>query len=261
MPNATSPQGATGAGRSVGGGSSGPSGAARAGRRDRPRPNQKPRPFYERYRSQLIGGGATVVVAAAVVFLFLGATAKAYSCSTIMTPAPAASAVPGASPLLGQTQPDMGRTHIALGATQTYLSCPPASGDHVNQPPSGPIPARYYGPDESTIPQGWLHNLEHGGLVVLYSCKDGCPDDATLAKLKAFVTTGFPDSPVCHLPAGNVAPVVTRFDDMSTKFAGLVWDRVLLQDTLDTAQLLKFYATEGEQFNPELLCGASPSPS
>ena len=202
-----------------------------------------------------------MIVVAAIAFLFLGATEKVYSCSSIMTPGPAASVAPGASLALGQSQPDMGRTHIALGASQTYISCPPASGNHVNDPPNGPIPARYYGPDDTTIPQGWIHNLEHGALVVLYSCKNGCPDDATLAKLKTFATVGFPNSPVCNLPAGLVSPVVTRFDDMSTKFAALVWDRVLLQDSLDTSAMLKFYAAEGEQFNPELLCGASPSPS
>ena len=201
-----------------------------------------------------------MLVVAAIAFLFLGATAKVYSCSSFMTPAPAASVAPGASAALGETQPDMGRTHIAVGASQTYISCPPASGNHVNVTDAGPIAAKYYGPDDTTVPQGWLHNLEHGGLVVLYSCKNGCPDDATLAKLKNFSTTGFPNSPVCNLPAGLISPVVTRFDDMSTKFAALVWDRVLLQDTLDTDQMLKFYATEGEQFNPELLC-ASPSPS
>ena len=199
-------------------------------------------------------------VVAAIAFLFLGATEKVYSCSSFMTPAPVASVAPGASAALGEAQPDMGRTHIAVGAGQTYISCPPASGNHINVANLGPIPAKYYGPDDTTIPQGWLHNLEHGGLVVLYSCKNGCPDDATLTKLKNFSTTGFPNSPVCNLPAGLISPVVTRFDDMTTKFAALVWDRVLLQDTLDTDQMLKFYATEGEQFNPELLC-ASPSPS
>ncbi|HTC85755.1 MAG TPA: DUF3105 domain-containing protein, partial [Candidatus Acidoferrum sp.] len=131
-----------------------------------------------------MGGGLTVVVVAAIAFLFLGATAKVYSCTSFMTPAPAASALPGASPELGQAQPDMGRTHIAPGSAQTYLSCPPASGNHYFATGIGPIAARYYGPDEATIPQGWVHNLEHGALVVLYSCKGGCPDDATLAKLK-----------------------------------------------------------------------------
>ena len=200
-----------------------------------------------------MGAGLTLVVVAAVAFLFLGATEKAYSCSSLMTPAPAASVGPNGSPQLGQAQPDMGRTHLNVGTTQAYVSCPPASGNHYNATNQGPIPPKYYGPDDATtLPQGWIHNLEHGALVVLYSCKDGCPDASTLQRLKDFATVGFPDSPVCKIPAGEIGPVVARFDDMSTKYAALVWDRVLLQDTLDTSKILAFFAAEGEQLNPEV---------
>ena len=67
-------------------------------------------------------------------------------------------------------QPDQGRTHIAVGQFVTYTYCAPASGSHVNKPGSaGPIPPRVYGPNDSVIPQGWIHNLEHGGLIVLYT--------------------------------------------------------------------------------------------
>ena len=55
-------------------------------------------------------------------------------------------------------------------------------------------------------------------------------------------------------------PVVARFDQMSTPFAALVWGRVLLLDTLDTAKILDFYRTEGERGAPEPQC-APPSPA
>jgi Protein of unknown function (DUF3105) len=204
----------------------------------------------------------SAIVVLTVAFLFLGATEKAYSCSSLLTPAPAASVVPGESPQLGQAQPDMGRTHIAVGTAQRYISCPPASGNHYNAANVGPIPARFYAPEDGTIPEGWIHNLEHGALVVLYSCANGCPDAATMQKLKDFAGPTFPNSPVCNEPVGFIGPVVARFDDMSTKFAGLVWDRVLLQDSLNTDQLLAFFKAEGERFNPEAQCTpASPSPS
>jgi Protein of unknown function (DUF3105) len=213
-----------------------------------------------------VGAGFSALVVLAVAFLFIGSTEKVYSCASLMTPGPAASVAPGGSPQLGQAQPDMGRTHMAVGSTQRYVSCPPASGNHYiatsGAPNAGPIPARFYGPEDPTIPEGWIHNLEHGALVVLYSCANGCPDAATLQKLKDFAGPTFPNSPVCNLPAGDLSPVVTRFDDMSTKFAGLVWDRVLLQDSLDTNQLLAFFKAEAERFNPEAQCAApSASPS
>ncbi len=58
---------------------------------------------------------------------------------------------------------------------QHYAYCPPASGPHYNNPGiDGPIPAKFYGPDDGTRPEGWIHNLEHGAVVILYNCKHGC---------------------------------------------------------------------------------------
>ncbi len=231
---------------------------SRVGRRERPRPSYRNESFLERYRTQLLMGGAVVVVALLTGVLYLGATQKAYACSTIMEPA-APTAVPSGSPRLGQLERDMGNSHVPPGTVVRYTYCPPASGNHYSAAGRGPIAARYYPPDEGTEPQGWVHNLEHGALVVLYNCSGGCPDDATLQKLKTFATT-FPASPMCKLPAGRIGPVITRFDDMKTKFAALVWDRVLMLDSADTDQMLAFFMAEGERTNPEKQC-AAPSPS
>ena len=63
----------------------------------------------------------------------------------------------------------MGNSHVSRGEKVTYTYCAPASGSHVNLPGvAGPIAARVYGPTDSVVPQGWIHNLEHGGLVILY---------------------------------------------------------------------------------------------
>jgi hypothetical protein len=145
----------------------------------------------------------------------------------------------------------------------TYTFCPPASGPHYNTAGLGPIEPRFYGPDDGAAPQGWIHNLEHGGMVVLYSCaRSGC-DSASLDKLKRLVST-LPDSSVCKLKAGRVSPVVARFDEMKTPFAAVVWNRVLFQETLDIDQINEFYATQAERTAPEPQCDlsmfASPSP-
>ena len=170
----------------------------------------------------------------------------------LSTPAPAESVGPGETPLLGQPQPDMGRSHIIPGTVQTYTYCPPASGFHVNAAGLGPIQPRFYGPDDATEPEGWIHNMEHAGLVVLYSCAGGCPDDATLQKLQDFANPAtFPASPICKIPAGVVGPVVARFDDMKTKFAAMVWDRIFLMDTFDPAQVLTFFQQFGDTTEPE----------
>jgi hypothetical protein len=140
---------------------------------------------------------------------------------------------------------------------------------HINQPPLGPIPARFYGPDDSVIPNGWVHNLEHGGMAVLYSCDKGACDDATLNRLKGIVTN-LPPSPICQIPPGVLAPVVARFEQMPTKFAALVWDRVMYLDELDEAKINDFYSRYSERVDsdgnwiapPEQQCNPpSPSPS
>ena len=70
----------------------------------------------------------------------------------------------------------------------------------------------------------------------------------------------FPNSPVCNIPKGEVAPVIARFDQMSSPFQAIVWGRVLLLDTLDQAKILAFYKQWGERTNPEKQC-AVPSAS
>ena len=246
---------------SAGGGTTPPT---RAGRRERPARPVRERSFFERNRSRIVAVVAVAVLLSAGVFVVMGATAKAYGCTTLSTPAPAASVAPGETPLLGQPQPDMGRSHINPGTVQVYTYCPPASGFHVNAAGLGPIQPRFYGPDDATEPEGWIHNMEHAGLVVLYSCAGGCPDDATLQKLQDFANPAtFPTSPICKIPAGVVGPVVARFDDMKTKFAAMVWDRIFLMDTFDPAQVLTFYQQFGDTTEPEpqVQCTqVSPSP-
>jgi Protein of unknown function (DUF3105) len=246
---------------STGGGTTPPT---RTGRRERPARPVRESSFFERNRSRLVAVVAGAVLLSAAVFVVIGATSKAYGCTTLSTPAPAESVGPNETPLLGQAQPDMGRSHINPGTVQTYTYCPPASGFHVNSAGLGPIPPRYYGPDDATEPEGWIHNMEHGGLIVLYSCSGGCPDDATLQKLSDFANPAtFPISPVCKIPPGVVGPVVARFDDMKTKFAAMVWDRIYLTDTFDPAQVLTFYQQFGDTTEPEaqVQCTqVSPSP-
>jgi len=199
-------------------------------------------------------------------FVFTSATAKSYTCSTLWDPTPSGSPAPQASGELGYPQPDMGRSHN-VSQPQTYTLCPPASGSHINSPPNGPIPARLYGPDDFVQPQGWIHNLEHGAIVFLYKCPGPGCDDAGQTQLKQFYqqfVQTYPKSPICGIPAGQLSPVIARFDDMKWPFAAIVWDRVLPLDQFDPATVLQFYATYGEHTNPEQLCAgpsASPGPS
>jgi len=239
----------------------------RAGTRPSRRVAPPQRSFLDRNRVRLLWVGIVAVVLVAGGLVFTSFTQKGYTCLSEWTaPSPAPTVAPGATPLLGFPQDDMTRGHIALGTRVKYTFCPPASGPHYNAPgTAGPITARLYGPNENTVPQNWIHNMEHGGLVVLYRCGSGDNCDANQqAALKAFYDS-FPNSPICHLPKGGLgSPVITRFDDMQYPYAALVWDLVLPLNEWDPNAVLDFYAQRGETTNPEKQCAAptdTPGPS
>ncbi|MGH2459518.1 MAG: DUF3105 domain-containing protein [Chloroflexota bacterium] len=70
--------------------------------------------------------------------------------------------------LLGVPIPDEGRVHVPEGSAINYRHNPPASGPHYPSP-------KDWGIYTATVADGyWVHNLEHGGIVVLYDCPAGC---------------------------------------------------------------------------------------
>jgi hypothetical protein len=236
----------------------------RSGTRSGPGSRRVPPPrrsFLERYRTRLLWAGLVVVVAVGAALVYVSFTQKGYVCLTQWTPpSPPSTTAPGATPHLGFFEDDMGRTHVVAGTKVKYTFCPPASGFHYAGVGIGPIAPKLYGPNDTTIPQNWIHNLEHGGLVVLYRCGSGdkC-DDAQQAAFQTFVST-FPNSPICNIPKGQISPVVTRFDDMQFPYAALVWDYVLPLDSFDANQILAFFAQNGERANPEPQC-SQPTPT
>jgi Protein of unknown function (DUF3105) len=242
--------------------SHGPSGAARAGRRERPRHRPGPEPSrLERYRTLVV----IVVVVAAIAlvggFVFVSATKAAYNCTTIWTPSPTASPAPDSTNAPGYTQPDMGGRHVAVGTVVTYQYCAPASGTHYDQAGAGPIKPGVYGPNDAVIPQGWVHNLEHGALVVLYKGSSAGATQEGQQQLQAFYDA-FPNSPVCNIEKGTTqGPVIARFDQMATDYSAMVWGRVLPLTTLDTNAIMDFYAAWGEKTNPQPQCAPTASPT
>ena len=235
---------------------------ARAGRRERARPVAK-KSFFERYRLLIVGVVGVAAIALITAWAFSSASAAAFSCSTEWVPDPTASPAAGASPQPGYHQEGMGNTHVGAGTDNpgdvTYTYCPPASGNHFVR--GGPITPGFYEPNDVPLPQGWVHNLEHGGLVILYRGDPGDPglSSETQQQMQAFFS-GLGPSPVCGFPPTQegAGVVVARFDQMATPFAALVWERELPLETFDEDAILEFWNTWGEQTNPEKLC-APPS--
>jgi hypothetical protein len=174
-----------------------------------------------------------VVAVGLAAFIGLGfisqATAKSYACGEILQP-------PSSVPPEGIDVPDMGHNHVAVGTKITYATCPPTSGQHYSAPGAGPIRPGFYGPDSKAEPGGWVHNLEHGYIVVLYRGDIGAAD---LAAVQRFVDLS-PATAIATACGYRAKIVVARFDDMATPFSVLAWDRLLPLRTWDQGQALAF---------------------
>jgi hypothetical protein len=238
--------------------SSGPTGSARAGRRERVRHYDHQEPFLQRYRTAIIGVVVVAVAAVVVGLVFVQSTQASYSCSVEFNPSPTPSPEAGSSQRLGFAEDLMGQLH-EVAKPQRYTFCPPASGNHYNGAGIGPIAPRVYGPSDSVGPPNWIHNLEHGGLVVLYRGDSEGATDAGQEQFKQFFDS-FPPSPVCEIPAGRLSPVVARFDSMAWPYAALVWGRVLPLPEWDPNLVLQFYATESERLDADGAFVAPPEP-
>jgi hypothetical protein len=203
-----------------------------------------PRSPLERYRGAIIGVAVLAVLAVGGVFLFVGAAQPAYACATVLAPEAPSSPAADATPRLGQVTLDLGRVHVETGGRVTYEFCPPTSGPHYNDARYGPIATRFYGADDRTDPQGWIHNLEHGMTTILYRCPEGC-DQTAQAALRA-LQEQLPPSPLCAFPATS----------------SVAWGRVYFLGAVDVPAITTFRQQSADR-GPEPQCqdavpGASP---
>jgi hypothetical protein len=117
-----------------------------------------------------------------------------------------------------------------------YPDPPPAGGDHH------PCWVRWGRHAEPVPAERWVHNLEHGGIVFLHHCPDGCASE--LAELEALV-------------AKRPRTVLTAYAGLQTRFAAVAWGHRLLSDCLDLAAFEDFYACHYDQ-GPESVSSGPP---
>lgn len=157
----------------------------------------------------------------------------------------------GASVSDPMTMADEGHGHAATGAKLNYLNCPPTSGNHYAAAGVAPLKPGYYGPDAAFGPGSWVHNLEHAYVVVLYRCADGiCPSEADVTQLQRFAAEA-PTTGTAAACGYRSKVVVVRFDQMSTPYAMLAWDKLLLEESFDRSIALDFAQRWLEQDLPE----------
>jgi hypothetical protein len=120
-----------------------------------------------------------------------------------------------------------------------YPDPPPTSGPH------NPCWARWGVYDTAVAAERWVHNLEHGGVVFLYNCPQGCPADVDT--LKQLIST-------------HRRTVLTAYDKLPKRFAVVSWGHRLVTDCVDEAAFNAFYAAnfdhgaESNDSQPDVSC-------
>jgi hypothetical protein len=121
--------------------------------------------------------------------------------------------------------------HVPLCLPIGYSTNPPSSGQHY------PIWAQYKRYKSPVAHGFWVHDLEHGAIVVTYNCPGGC--DAELAALEAMVAK-LPVDPTCAPPVARRV-VITPDPDLDTRFAASAWGKYIKSDCFDLDTLKAFY--------------------
>ena len=121
------------------------------------------------------------------------------------------------------------RQHVGQGTVVQYRNRPPSSGDHYDQPAG-------YGFFQREIPTGnWVHDLEHGGIVVLYR-PDLC-DQACQTQLQ----DTYNSAPSSALFPGTRKMLVGPYQDMDHAVAVVAWGWIDEMDAFDKDRILAFY--------------------
>ena len=129
---------------------------------------------------------------------------------------------------------DEDRTHIEGGVD--YADRPPTSGPH------DPCWADWGVHATPVADENWVHNLEHGGVVFLYNCVEGCEPE--VAELAAMVELLGPFA------------LLTPYPDLTWRFGAVSWGARREFDCVDVAAMTGFYeahrdhAPESNASNP-----------
>lgn len=149
----------------------------------------------------------------------------------------------------------LGVKQVEGGGNAHVASCDDASacGNGAEPPTGGPHCGNWLacGTYAEASPCKWIHNLEHGHLVLLYNCPSGCPE--VVAKLEAFAAK-VPAS-AGGAPRALVAPRST----LPGKVGAVVWGTSWVGDDVDEAALgCVLEAQDDAAPEPGLGCAAMP---
>ncbi len=152
-----------------------------------------------------------------------------------------------------ESPPLLAGVHVPIPSVVDWSSNPPSSGPHYPiwaafKTFSTPVPRGYY-----------VHDLEHGAVVLLYRCDvdaggdpgpGGCPD--VVASLEQ-VVAALPDDPLCTASGVRVRAVITPDPLLDVPVAAAAWGWTYKADCLDLPSLEAF-ASEHYGKGTEQVC-------
>ena len=186
-------------------------------------------------RNLMITGGilGAVALAILVVALYLNNQANQSNANRI--------AFQNVSGTIGTKVPDEGRNHVDPSTTPTYKFYPPASGPHYNLQGYAPVA---WGTDQSLLEGQYIHNLEHGGMAILYDCSSGDACTTLKNQLDNYVKNLCPVEPLYNESKCIMTPYA---HGMQHKIALVAWDYIEWLDGYDQNAITKFYENHVDQ--------------
>ncbi|HET8644014.1 MAG TPA: DUF3105 domain-containing protein [Vicinamibacteria bacterium] len=152
---------------------------------------------------------------------------------------------PGTCAMSEEAVPNEGWAHVAEGSAVTYAANPPASGPHY------PVWLRYE-LFTSPLARGyWVHNLEHGAIVLLH--RPDAPGEVVEALRSVY--RALPDDPAC----GHSRAVLTPDPLLDTPVAVVAADFVLSGSCVSPNSITQFVTTHRARA-PENVCGGGSRP-
>lgn len=144
-------------------------------------------------------------------------------------------------PPVGEAIDEMPHTHVAQGTQVQYDHNPPTSGCHYNLGyGTAPIQAGVY--NQAIPAEYWVHNLEHGYIVVLYNCPNGC--DTQFKALRDWWHSLTPDQGFAYPKV-----VVLPWTSMTVPFAAVSWDWYYPIPVFSISEVQRFYNNHHGQSN------------
>lgn len=161
---------------------------------------------------------------------------------------PGADAEAGACQAQIRTFPILPSPHILAPNydARVYNSNPPSSGPHCS------VWGRYDTFQQTPLPRcNYIHNLEHGAVVLLYNCPEGCPE---ITGAFAELVANYNHDSVCPRPRLIITPDAA----LTTKVAAAAWGATFTANCLDVPALRTLEGFARDRYNraPEDVCAS-----